>query len=177
MTALFCWRHKLDEIPRRGVSERRKAGDNLRRTIAKELGVQACIRLIAEYTIRNAGGGRFELKGTLDSEFSRVCVVSLSPITDTIKESLDCIFVPPEHLPERQSEEEEALAVEEIEPITQEAIEVGRIIYEVISATLDPYPRAHDAELELFSDSTEQVSRENPFAALQKLKDDSNAQS
>ena len=177
MTALFCWRHKLDEIPRRGVSERRKAGDNLRRTIAEELGVQACIRLIAEYTIRNAGGGRFELKGTLDSEFSRVCVVSLSAITETIKEPIDCIFVPPDHLPERQSEEEEALAVEEIEPITQEAIEVGRIIYEVISATLDPYPRAHDAELELSSDSTEQVSRENPFAALQKLKDDSNAQS
>lgn len=177
MTALFCWRHKLDEIPRRGVSERRKAGDNLRRTIAEELGVQACIRLIAEYTIRNAGSRRFELKGTLDSEFSRVCVVSLSPITETITESLDCIFVPPEHLPERQSKEEEALAVEEIEPITKETIEVGRIIYEVISATLDPYPRAHDAELELSSDSTEQVSREKPFTALQKLKDDSNAES
>lgn len=84
--------------------------------------------------------------------------------------------MPPEHLPEKQSEEVEALAVEEIEPITQESIEVGRIIYEVISATLDPYPRAHDAELELSSDSTEQVSCEKPFAALQKLKDDSNAE-
>ena len=177
MTALFCWRHKLDEIPRRGVSERRKAGDSLRLTIAEELGVKACTRLIAEYSIRNAGGGRFELSGTLDSEFSRVCVVSLSPITETIKETLDCIFVPPEHLPERQSKEEEALAVEEIEPITKETIEVGRIIYEVIAATLDPYPRANDAELELSSDSTEQVSLENPFAALQKLKDDSNAES
>ena len=57
MTALTCWFHKLDEIPRGGVSERRQAADNLRRTIAEELGVQACTRLIAEYTIRNAGSG------------------------------------------------------------------------------------------------------------------------
>jgi uncharacterized metal-binding protein YceD (DUF177 family) len=177
MTALARWHHKVHEIPRAGISELREAGDDLRQAIAKELRVPACRKLIADYVVKNAGAGRFQLKGTLTAEFERECVLTLEPLTESLKEPLDCLFVPPELIPQHQSEEEEAHAVEEIEPITSQDIEVGRIIYEVIAAALNPYPRASDAALALPASNAVDETRENPFAVLKNLTDDRDAES
>jgi uncharacterized metal-binding protein YceD (DUF177 family) len=177
MTTPTAWHHNVQEIPHAGISERRVAGEELRKAIAKELTIPACRKLIADYVIKNAGAGRFQLKGTLTAEFERECVITLEPLTEALNEPLDCLFVPPELMPQHQSEEEEAHAVEEIEPIVQQNIEIGRVIYEVIAAALDPYPRAPDAALALPNDVSANETREKPFAALKKLTEDRDAES
>jgi hypothetical protein len=50
---------------------------------------------------------------------------------------------------------------------------VGRIVYETVSAALDPYPRKSGAEF-TWSDprEAEAAARANPFALLKKLKDE-----
>ncbi len=177
MTVLARWHHRTHDVPRSGVSEHRIAGDDLRASVAQELGVPACRKLIADYVIKNAGGGRFQLNGTVTAEFERECVLTLEPLIEELTEPLDCLFVPPELMPTPQSEEEEAHAVDEIEAITNQDIEVGRVIYETIAAALNPYPHAPDASLDLPAASTAQETRENPFAVLKKLTDDHDPES
>ncbi len=52
----------------------------------------------------------------------------------------------PAKLPESGEEEVEALSAAEIEPIEHGRIDVGRIVYETLSAAIDPYPRKAGAE-------------------------------
>jgi hypothetical protein len=49
-------------------------------------------------------------------------------------------------------------------------IPVGRIVFESLSASLDPYPRSEGAEFTWQDPKSESAA--NPFAALSKLKDD-----
>lgn len=171
MSVLDAWHHKVHEIPRGGLQQRREAGKELLSAVALELEVLECHKLVADYRIRDAGSGRYELKGSVHAEFTRTCVVSLEPLREVVSETLDCMFVPTEMLRRSQTEEEEALAVEEVEPIVNDTIEVGRVVYEVLAANLDPYPRAAGAAYEPASQEAGQSqSSEHPLAGLAKLK-------
>ena len=51
-------------------------------------------------------------------------------------------------------------------------IDVGRVVFETLSAALDPYPRKNGASLEWQDpESAEGVGASGPFGALKKLKD------
>lgn len=169
MSALEVWHHKIKEIPRAGITQHRQADQGLRRALAKELNTPDCHSLVADYTIRSAAGGRYELKGRIEAEFTRTCVVSLEPLRETVAEPIDCTFVPPEQMPGAQAQEESVLSLEELEPIENDRIEVGRVVYETISASLDPYPRAPDAVYKPSADA-EHKPEEHPFATLSRLK-------
>ncbi|MBU1212661.1 MAG: DUF177 domain-containing protein [Alphaproteobacteria bacterium] len=171
MSALNRWFHKVHDIPRTGIKQHREASPELCAEIAKELEVPGCHELIADYRIRNAGRGRFELSGWVSASFTRTCVVSLEPIEETVREPLDCAFVPSDQLPASQADEEEALSVEDLEPISHDKIEAGRIIYETIAASIDPYPRAPDATLDTpLEPGVDDAESPHPFAALARLK-------
>lgn len=171
MSALNRWYHKVHGIPRTGVTQHREASPELCAEIASELDVPACHAIVADYRIRNAGKGRFELSGRVKAKFTRTCVVTLEPIEETVDELLDCAFVPPDQIPGTQTDEEEALSVEDLEPISHDTIDVGRIIYETIAASIDPYPRKPDAALELPTEPVaDDEEGEHPFAALSRLK-------
>ena len=175
MSKLENWRHKVHEIPRAGVSQHREANEELRQSVADELGEPECQSLVADYKIKNLGKGRFGLSGSVDAVFTRACVVTLEPLQEDVHEVLDCVFVPPEYMPGQQAEEEEALSAEEYEPIKNETLEVGRVIFEVLSAGLDPYPRAEGASLgDAGQDDGQETAEEgaHPFAALAQLKKD-----
>ncbi len=49
-------------------------------------------------------------------------------------------------------------------------IDVGRIVYETLSAGLDPYPRKEGAEFDWADPKTGVADSANPFAVLKKLK-------
>jgi len=172
MSALNRWFHKVHEIPRTGIKQHREASPELCAEIARELDVPGCHQLIADYRIHNAGGGRFEMSGYVRAKFTRTCVVTLELIEETVEEPLDCAFVPPDLLPASQADEEEALSLEDLEPIRHDKIEAGRIIYETIAASIDPYPRAPDAALDTPCEpAADDDQNPHPFAALARLKD------
>lgn len=175
MSTLENWRHKVHEIPRAGVSRRREANEDMRRSVAEELGEPACQKLVADYRIKNLGKGRFGLSGTVEAHFTRTCVITLEPVEEEVREELACVFVPPDHMPGQQAEEEEALSAEEYEPIENDVIGVGRVIFEVLAAGLNPYPRAEGASLDGIKGAEDEETveeRSNPFAALAQLKKD-----
>jgi len=67
----------------------------------------------------------------------------------------------------------EVFSLLDVEPLRDDLIDVGRIVYETFSAALDPYPRKSGAEF-TWSDprEAEATARSNPFAVLKKLKDE-----
>ncbi len=171
MTPLSDWKIKVHEVPRAGITGRRQATEDECTAVAQTLGFPGCKSLIADYRIKNAGKGRFQLTGTLTAELVRTCVITLEPLNETVIEPLDCVFVPPEMMPADQREEEEVLTAEEFEPITSDTLDYGRIVFEVLSAGLNPFPRIEGAELDLPAqdETVPPQSSEHPFAALKKL--------
>lgn len=170
MTALDRWHHKLHEIPRAGIARRREAGEDLREAVAADLGVVACEALAVDYRLSSSGRDRYELTGRVTARFERRCVVTLEPMFEDIDQPIDCAFVPPTNMPGPQPAEEEALAAEEVEPIENDRLDVGRIVYETLAASLDPYPRLPGASLEVIEDDpAAEAAANHPFAALKQL--------
>ncbi len=171
MTSLERWRHKVHEIPRAGLSQERSANAELRADVARELDVAGCEKLEIAYRLKPSGRGAFDLTGTLRADLIRTCIVTLEPIAERIREPLDCRFVPPGDIPAPQAEEQEALAIEEIEAIENDILPIGRIAYEVLAASLDPYPRKEGEHLDAGDGEADaNEPKENPFAALARLR-------
>lgn len=171
MTEPLAWSHRVSDIPEGGLREMREASPAERAQILEALGILAFDSLKADYTIRAIGEGRYRMRGKLNARITQECVVTLEPIPQDIAEEFDIEFWPTGTLPEVGDAEVEVLSVPDIEPIAHGRIEAGRLIFEILSTSLDPYPRKADASLAWEGeDGAVPPKDEGPFAALSKLK-------
>ncbi len=175
---LAGWSHKTADIPECGLETERIASADELEAIATALDVPACRTLEAHYVIRPIGGERFRVQGNIEAAVTQTCIVSLEPVEATIAESFDEEYWPAEQIPPpgqgAESEEHEALANTAPEPIEQGVIALGRLVYELLSTALDPYPRAPGVDFtwsEPVALSERGEAAGNPFAALAVLKD------
>jgi uncharacterized metal-binding protein YceD (DUF177 family) len=163
------WMHMTTEIPERGVKRSSTATEAERAALVKALDILSCDALEVTYQIMPVAGGGYRLEGGLDAAVKQACIVSLEPVARRVAESFSVEF-------RREVEDGvhdgdvEVLAAAEVEPIENGRIDVGRIVYETLSAGLDPYPRKDDAEFQ-WTDPKATASTTNPFAVLKKLKD------
>ncbi|MGE8943258.1 YceD family protein [Leptospira interrogans] len=166
MTIELDWTHALTQIPEDGLTLRRSATPAQRAEIAKELEISACSRLDVRYEIRPLSHGRYLLTGTMVADVTQSCVVSLEPVESHIEEPLEIEF-----RPGAQSEADfDALDARDIEPLG-DTIVVGRIVYELLSSALDPYPRKEGVDLDpSLGGSDDAEARNNPFAVLKNMK-------
>ncbi len=172
MSAPLPWSHRATAIPDTGLQQRVAATETERSSIAEELGLISCVAVEADYTLRALGMGRYRLAGHLNARLTQACVATLEPILETIEEDFEAEFWPAGTLPEIGDTEVEALSLPELEPIEHGTIEVGRVVFETLSAALDPYPRKSGASLEWRDpDAAEDAGASGPFGALKKLKD------
>jgi hypothetical protein len=157
-------------IPEAGAGERTgvlRASAAELDALAAELGVLSIAELSARYAIVPIRLGRYRITGEIEARLTQACVVTLDPVPAAIIEPLDVELWPAGEI-ERPSgrEEQEVLAAADIEPIDGVSVDFGRIVFEHISAALDPYPRKPGAEFEWDEGKTES----GPFAVLAKLK-------
>ncbi len=171
MSAPLDWSYRTTEIPEAGLRETRSATAAERTAAAAALEVISCEQLTVSFDIRATGQGCYRLSGQLEAQVTQSCVVTLDPVVQTVAGSFDVAFCPPTNMPGQGEEEMEALSAAEIEPIEHGRIDVGRIAFETLSASLDPYPRKPGAEFAAGEPDTASASASGPFAALQKLKD------
>jgi hypothetical protein len=167
MDTILDWTHETRLIPEAGLDVSREAAAEVRAALAAALGIDACLRLVARYTVEPFASGRFELHGTAEMEARQTCVVTLEPIERTYRVRLDVAYWLPELLGDGPGADIDSLA-DDPEPIEDGRIDVGRVIYEELASTIDPFPRSDDAT---FAWEDEQASaRDSPFAALERLK-------
>ena len=163
------WWHAATDIPERGLKNSRTATEAERVAFAKALDILSCEALEATYQIMPAAGGGYRLEGGIDAAVTQACVVTLEPVAGRVADSFSVEFR--HEVDDSVSEYEvEILSMAEVEPIENDRIDVGRIVYETLSAGLDPYPRKEDAEFG-WTDPKAAEAPANPFAVLKKLKD------
>ncbi len=176
---VLAWSHELVHLPRKksdkelSVTRGAEAGEL--KAVAEALGIVSCSALQTSYSISALGKGRFVMRGTLRAEITQSCIVTLEPVGEQLSEQFEVEFWPADQLKAEPGEEielgPEDLETRDIEPLSGETVEAGRVIYEVLASGLNLYPRAQGAKFDPNALGVdEQVKRENPFAALAALK-------
>lgn len=170
MASELDWSHNISDIPETGLAAERQATPEARSRIAADLDLLACDRLEARYEVKPLSQGRILLQGTLEAEVTQSCVVTLEPVRDHIIEPFEVEFRP-ESAETAGVAEFDAFEVRDIEPLEDDTIPVGRIVYEHLASAINPYPRKEGVAFEQpGAKGDEDVSSESPFAVLKQLK-------
>jgi hypothetical protein len=168
MTHVLRWAHAIADIGKDGVVESRVATVAECEAVATALDLLSCSALSARYAIKPLAGGRFRLSGEMAADVTQACVVTLDPVTAKIAEEFSVEFWP-EDSQNAGGGEQSVLGGQDVERLAGDAVEAGDIIFEVLSASLDPYPRKPGAEF-AWQDPRAGDAASGPFAALGKLK-------
>ena len=170
---LSDWSIAIAEIAESGKRVSRATTDAERRALAEALEILDCTALACDVRVVPLRGGRFHLAGEISADVVQACVVSLEPVAARIEEKVDVEFWPAAEIPgpvsTAQDEWFDPGAPDGAEPIENGRIGLGRIVYECVSAGLDPYPRKPGAKL-AWQERPEDKASVHPFAALAKLK-------
>lgn len=169
------WTHDAADVPGEGSVFERTAPPPMLQRLAEALDLKSCDRLEARYRIRPIAGGGYRLAGELKADVVQSCVITLEPVAARIEEPFEVEYWP-DGADEADgggggNEEIPALSAAEIEPLRDGRIDAGRIVFEQLAASLDPYPRKEGAEFEEPA-SQRQGGKESPFAVLARLKGD-----
>jgi uncharacterized metal-binding protein YceD (DUF177 family) len=170
VTDQLDWTHKVVDIPAGGLRRERETTESERKAVASALGLLGLHSLAARYRIEAIAGDAYRLSGTVSGEVDQACVVTLEPVSSKVEASFDVEFWP-ELEPADRDEDATVLEGPDVERFEHGIIPVGRIIFETLSASLDPYPRRDDAEFRWQDPRAEEPEKTGPFAALSKLKD------
>lgn len=157
----------LGDVPRT-VSVTADAAE--REGLAKRFGLVALDSLEAEVALTRNG---VEVHGTgrLKAEVTQACVASGAPVAERIDESFTILFRPE---PDAAAPDEEVeLHENEMDVVFYEGamVDVGEAVAETLALSLDPYPRAPDADAILRDAGVKSEEEAGPFGALSGLRD------
>jgi uncharacterized metal-binding protein YceD (DUF177 family) len=163
------------QIPDTGLHRDIEADQAARAAMAEAAGLREMPAAHASFDLALTSGGRVHVTGRVQARIGQTCVVTLDPIDNEIDEAVDLIFVPAEQLPEIDHSGEDGPdgdAADELEPIENGVIDLGRLATDVLYLAIDPYPRKAGAVFE------PQVAvpdpEDHPFAALKTFRPGSN---
>jgi uncharacterized metal-binding protein YceD (DUF177 family) len=115
-----------------------------REALARRFDLLALDRLEAEVRLHRLSGEIVQVRGELAAEVVQACVVSLEPVSDSIRESFTLLYGPTEP----EGEVLIDLETEIVEPFDGTAIDIGEAVAQQLALALDPYPRAAGASLD-----------------------------
>jgi uncharacterized metal-binding protein YceD (DUF177 family) len=137
--------------------------------IARYLDLLAVQSLTAEVALSHWRGKGVRVTGVLKADVTQACVVTLDPVVAQVEAEFERRYLPEEKLAREKAGAHEVFVDPEgedpAEPLGRE-IDLGEILIEELSLNLEPYPRK--AGVAFHADGA--PPRENPFAALAKLK-------
>jgi uncharacterized metal-binding protein YceD (DUF177 family) len=165
----LAWTHAVTDIPDRGLARERAMSEDERKLVSEVLGLIALSDAESNYRIERLAGGGFRLHGRLTAAVSQPCVVTLEPVESALAENFDVEFWP---TLEQGDAGQDARILEgrDVEKLDGAEIPAGRIVFECLSAGIDPYPRKPDASFEWRDGAQSDPEKISPFAALSQLK-------
>jgi uncharacterized metal-binding protein YceD (DUF177 family) len=163
------------QIPEIGLSRELVADQATREAMAGIAGLREILAARATFDVKPESGGRVRVTGRLNARIGQTCVVTLDPIENEIEEVIDLMFAPSDQIVDRadREEQEDENGIEpedQLEPIENGVIDLGRLATDILYLAIDPYPRKPGAvfEPQITADDPE----DHPFAALKALKAD-----
>lgn len=136
-----------------------------RAAIAKRLDIPGLQSLRGSFRLTPVRGG-VEVRLALDAVAERICVASLEPMTETIREEFTLVF---DRNFEADDLDEFAESETLREPLEGDEIDLGEILVQHLSLSLDPFPRKSGAES--LADKFRDATSASPFSALKGLVD------
>jgi hypothetical protein len=167
------WTHAVVDIPDEGLTFDRVATAQDRTLIAKALDLMSCESLTTAYSILPSKKGCYLLSGSLQAKLQQACVVTLDPVASTLNETFELAFWPEAEMPAAAGGELDLREEEETCSIVEGRLDIGRVILARLAETLDPFPRAPGATLELPATTPPAGPVEgstSPFAVLAQRK-------
>src|SRR6476660_9918692 len=163
------------QIPEAGLHRDIEASAAERKAMAEVAGLREILSAHAALDVTPQSGGRVHVGGHVRARIGQTCVVTLDPIENEIDEPIDLIFAPPEQIPELADLVDDAVeggagTADPPEPITNGAIDLGRLATDALFLAIDPYPRRPDAVFEAPAVAAD--PEDHPFAALKALQAD-----
>jgi uncharacterized metal-binding protein YceD (DUF177 family) len=165
------------QIPDAGLLRELEANPATRAAMAEIAGVREILAAHAMFDVTPERDGRVHVTGKVSARIGQTCVVTLDPIESDIDETVDLVFAPAEQLAkfaEHDDDEDErgSDAADQLEPIENGVIDLGRLATDVLYLAIDPYPRKQGVVFE--PKITAADPEDHPFAALKVLKGDPN---
>lgn len=173
MSPIPDWTFKISEIGKDGRDERLAATPAECTALASALEIPACRSLTVTVRLAPLSRGRFRASGSMRAAVTQSCIVTLEPVEAEIEAPLDIEFWPADDVASQAGASFDALGGDDPEPLDGGRIDLGRIVYELVGARLDPYPRKPGAAFD-WTDTRDKaeasVPDPSPFAVLGKLK-------
>ncbi len=171
----LSWHHSVRSLGTGGVSVDREATASELGQLKTALEVLAVEAFHVRYKLAPKSGGSFSFAGDFTCTLSQACVVTLDPIVENIAETFAVTFSPASKIIEPEGKDRPILDAPDVEALSGETVEAGRVLFELLSAALDPYPRKASAEFDWQDPKSgpDVIEKLNPFAALSKLKKNS----
>lgn len=153
--------------------------------LLKRLGISGLDDFKADITVKRQNMVIY-IKGTLSAKVTQPCVVTLEPVVTQVEDEFEAWYADPDAaVPiakarrERQTQKGKAdLPMldesEDPEAIIDGEIDLGELVTQYLSLSINPYVHAEGVEYEYGDgegDKKPSDTRENPFAALKDWKD------
>ena len=125
--------------------------------------------LEAQLTVYDDPIGEIVVEGELQARLVQQCVVTLAPVSSTVSSSFDQRYT----LNPADPDDEQEFGPDDIEPpepVVGDSIDLGELVAQFLLLSINPYPRAPDAEGESVQYSSE-TPDDGPFAALARLRE------
>ncbi len=156
------------DLERGPVRRKLLATDAERAALAARFGVLSVDSLSAEVTLRRRPASPLvRVEGRLVADVMQCCIVSGEPVASRVEASFSELFCPVDYEPRDEIEEDEI-----VDSFTEDGIDIGELVAQHLSLSLDPYPRAAGAELpaDLVSPPDQSgLGKQRPLAALGEM--------
>ncbi len=181
------WSHFIDADEVSGETLRLSiTPDNeARKNLVRRLGVESIDSLKADLQLKREQGGMVVyVAGHIHATITQACVVSLDPVESRVNENFEAWFADPDQAIQLSKvKHDKNIKVngetpileesEDPEPIIEGQIDLGELVTQHLSLSLDAYPHAEGVEYEYGDDKphkTPDAFKNNPFAALKDWK-------
>ena len=146
------------------------AGEAERAALARRFGFVALGKLDAEVALVRTGDS-VKAEGRISAVVTQSCVATGVPIEEAIGTPFEVEFRP--HPVASSPDEELELEDGELDVIFHDGaiVDVGEAVAETLPLSVEPYPRAPDADRALSEAGIKREEEAGPFAALASLRD------
>lgn len=177
---------RMDGIGSKTVTVTLSPGEAARAALAERLDLVALPSLSAKVSVRRRNdSGWVEVYGTLQADVVQNCVVTLEPVPARVEEEIAEMFIEADRDDDTFKGSTGAVELDPIadmpEPVEGDTLDLAEIVAQCLSLSLDPYPRAPEAEADATVVGDDQEAgvgasegssgRASPFAELQALRD------
>lgn len=170
--AIFDAVVRIDRLPAGGRTVDVEASETERVAIAQAMNILSVERFVAHLTVAPLRGG-LRAQGTLEAQVTQASTVSFEPVSETVDETIDRVFLPASRDAQPPAPGSEVFIDLEDDDfpdhIDGPEVDLSALLLETLALGLDPYPRLPGETLETL-DLPKPDKEESPFAKLARLK-------